>query len=137
MSDRAGFPEDYVYVIMPVSVDILAEKKKEILGRRAKDGNLTVHFPMDHVGFQLDSGDVLSRTVSKMAGAVLVIADLSFERPSCYYELGLAEASGANVAPIALTGSDIHQSANRGRVSYYSDLASYERVIERVLKAVQ
>jgi hypothetical protein len=35
--------------------------------------------------------------------AVFVLADLSLERPSCYFELGLAQAVRAHVFVIAAT----------------------------------
>ena len=73
--------------------------------------------------------EMLSSTLAELRNSDLVMADLTFERPSCYYELGLAEAVGANVALVAKTGTEIHQSAARHQVNTYDTLEQYREVV--------
>jgi len=125
-----------IYVIMPISVDADAPKKKEAIARCAARRHLTPHFPMENVIAGEGPRQAVDRAVTSINRARLVIADLSYERPSCYYELGLAEALGAAVSLIAADGTDIHQSSNRELVRFYSNLASYERVINDILASI-
>jgi hypothetical protein len=67
--------------------------------------------------------------------AEFVLADVSLERPSCYFELGMAEALGALVVIIASVGTPIHQIGNAGEVRFYSSLDEYRSEIARLLEA--
>lgn len=62
-----------------------------------------------------------------------IIADLSYGRPSCYYELGLVEASQKQAVLIAATGTDVFQHAGHAPVAYFDDLKSYVALVGRVL----
>ena len=75
----------------------------------------------------------LNSTIQDLKGASFVIADLSLERPSCYYELGLAEALRKRVHLIAQAGTDIHQTAARDNVLFFDDLIQFEAVIDAIL----
>jgi hypothetical protein len=61
-----------------------------------------------------------------MQRAEFVLADLSLERPSCYFELGLAEAANAFFL-VAAAGTPIHQVGNAGKVVFYSDMVQARR----------
>jgi hypothetical protein len=63
----------------------------------------------------------------------LPLADLSLERPSCYYELGLAEALGKPVYLIAAEGTDIHQTASRRLVSFYNGQEDFIILLKHIL----
>ncbi|MYT73210.1 MULTISPECIES: hypothetical protein [unclassified Streptomyces] len=127
----------YIYSIMPVSTDADYQEKRASLGRVAAEFDLSVHFPLDRglpeAGEEFD----LSTVVSEMRQATLVIADLSLERPSCYYELGLAQALGSRVALIARVGSNIHQAFGRNSVTHFQDLQDYPAVVRRALVNTQ
>ena len=60
------------------------------------------------------------QTLQDMKQCEFVLVNLSLERPSCYYELGLAEAIGKPVYLIAIEGTDIHQTASRKLVQFYN-----------------
>ncbi|MFD3927436.1 hypothetical protein [Streptomyces sp. NPDC058614] len=124
----------YIYSIMPVSSDDSYTQKRASLSSVSNEFNLSVHFPLDRglpsVGEDFD----LARIVAEIKQATLVIADLSLERPSCYYELGLAQALGARVALIAWTGTNIHQAFGRNSVNGFSNLQEYPSVLRRILQ---
>ena len=48
-----------------------------------------------------------------------VLADLTGERPSCYFELGFAEALGKPARLFAQAGTKIHQSSHRHAIVMY------------------
>lgn len=119
------------YTIMPVGADPSSASKKKILERVAKELGLTPHFPYEKgktVAFDIKS------TLSTLKHADFVLADLSMERPSCYFELGLAQAIGKHVYLIARKNTDIHQADKRNFTHFYTDLESYLEVVSRVLK---
>jgi nucleoside 2-deoxyribosyltransferase len=121
----------YFYVIMPVGADPLFAEKKSILQDLALREGLSPHFPFDesgNIGFNLKS------TLSVLRDSEFVLADLSLERPSCYFELGLAQALGKDVYLIAKQGSDIHQAHGRNLTRFYSDLATYELALSELFK---
>jgi hypothetical protein len=121
----------YFYVIMPVGADKQFAEKKAIIQSVAQKENLTPYFPFDRIGntnFDIDS------TLSILRNSEFVLADLSMERPSCYFELGLAQAVNKDVCLIAKHGTDIHQAHGRNLTRFYTDLQSYEQIISEVLK---
>lgn len=123
----------YVYFIMPIGADALFHQKRQILESYAKRTGIAIHFPMDRIQrYPMESRPV-SDQLAELSAALMVVADLTYERPSCYYELGLADSVRADVRLIAMYGTDIHQSSNRHQTKFYSDLPSYEKCVEDVL----
>jgi hypothetical protein len=118
---------------MPVGSDHSAAQKKTAIAKGLEAVGIEARFP-DYLPLQPKFA--LTDLLTEMRGAELVIADLSRERPSCYYELGLAEAIGKRVYLIAEQGTQIHQTASRSTVHYYSNLAELASVVERVLANV-
>ncbi|MER6131630.1 hypothetical protein [Streptomyces sp. NPDC001815] len=123
----------YIYSIMPVSSDEEYYEKRASLSSVAGEFNLSVHFPLDRglpeIGKEFD----LTRVVNEVKQAALVIADLSLERPSCYYELGLAQALGSHVALVARSDTNIHQAFGRNSVKEFRDLQEYSSTVRRIL----
>ncbi|WP_162528391.1 hypothetical protein [Novosphingobium sp. BW1] len=62
-----------------------------------------------------------------------IIADLSYGRPSCYYELGLVEASHKRADLIAATGTETFQHAGHGPIAYFDDLEGYAALVAGLL----
>ena len=121
----------YFYVIMPVGADQQFADKRSILQRVADKEGLTPFFPFDRTSnLTFDK----ERTLSVIRDSDFVLADLSMERPSCYFELGLAQALGKDVYLIAQQDTDIHQAHGRGLTRFYKDLSSYEQVVSNVFK---
>ncbi|WP_445279904.1 hypothetical protein [Streptomyces sp. DSM 118148] len=125
--------DPYIYSIMPVSSDGDYQKKRTHLSSVAGEYELTVHFPLDRGLPELGKEFDLARVVDEIKRAALVIADLSLERPSCYYELGLAQALGAQVVLIARVGTNIHQAFGRNSVTQFRDLQDYPSVVRQAL----
>lgn len=75
----------------------------------------------------------LTIVISSITQCNLVLADLSDERPSCYFELGLAEALRRPIALVAERGTRIHQTSYRHQVQYYGSIAEYAATVEKIL----
>lgn len=65
-----------------------------------------------------------------------VISDLTFERPSCYYELGVAHALKKNTLILASSKSKIHFLRYPQQVQYFSSLEDYRKLISKYLASV-
>jgi len=74
---------------------------------------------------------------NQVRSAVAVLADLSGERPSCYFELGFAEALSRPVRLVAVEGTPIHQSSYRELVRFYSTPKGLERAVTESLQGVK
>jgi nucleoside 2-deoxyribosyltransferase len=55
-----------------------------------------------------DSGEINDQVRNEILGSALVLADLTGERPNCYYEAGYAHALGKTVILTARAGTPIH-----------------------------
>lgn len=117
----------YFYVICPVGGDPSFAEKKTILETLGRASGVEPFFPLDNQSFSTESA------INAIKAAQFVLADVSLERPSCYFELGIAEALKARVALIASTGTAIHQVGNSQRCLFYSDLTEYRLHISRAL----
>jgi len=124
----------YFYVIMPVGADQQFADKRSILQKVADREGLTPYFPFDRTTNMAFDKEL---TLSVIKDSDFVLADLSLERPSCYFELGLAQALGKDVYLIAQQDTDIHQAHGRGLTRFYKGLAGYEQVVSNVLKDAQ
>lgn len=87
---------------MPFGSDSRADLKQDIIRRTAEMYRLRLHFPAyDKSGAAFG----VAPTLDDLRGSVFVLADLSLERASCYYELGLAEALGKKTYVLTLRTS--------------------------------
>jgi nucleoside 2-deoxyribosyltransferase len=121
----------YVHVIMPIGSDPFVPAKKMAIAKGVKQAGLEARFPdylPDKPTFHLPD------LIAEIRDADSIIADLSHERPSCYYELGIAEAIGKKVHLIAEAATPIHQSVARSLVHYYVNINDLARTVESALK---
>jgi hypothetical protein len=106
-------------------VDPLYQTKRGILENLATRKKIMAHFPFDPEG--LIHGSI----IDDMKSAFFIFADMSYERPSCYYELGLAQALGKKVFLVAQKGTILHQL--QGTVSYYQHIEEYEQLAAQAI----
>jgi hypothetical protein len=123
----------YVHIIMPVGSDPgRFHLKRDAIDLGIKKVGFEARFP-DYIPSQPNF--ILSKLIEEIRGAEAIIVDLSHQRPSCYYELGIAEGMGKKVFLIAERGTELHQSAARGFVRYYRDLFELTQIVEDLLKS--
>lgn len=106
----------FFHVVMPVGSNPNKDKYKKLISEVASEYGMMPHFPSYATE---DPVCNIQSTLQDFRACEFVLADLSFERPSCYYELGLAEALGKPVYLVAMEGTDIHQTASRRLVKFY------------------
>lgn len=120
-----------LFVIMPVRGVADAPSKASMIAEIAKANDWYAHAPeYDPVSPKFN----LKETCATLLECDLVLADLTRERPSCYFELGLAEALRRPLFVIAESGTIIHQTSRRDSVEFYSTLEGFGRLVSDFLK---
>jgi len=118
------------YVIAPHNSDPEFQHKKEIVNKAATRQGVTAVFAIERLqNFNSEESLIM------LKNADFVIADLSCERPSCYYEVGYAQALRKPVILIASLGTQLHQVKDRSDVRFFKDLADYQILIDSILDA--
>lgn len=119
-----------IYYISPVGSDPEYLAKREALRLISANNNCEIFFPLEsQIKFSYD--EILHDLKSSKSA----IVDLSFERPSCYFELGIARASEIAIQIIAGTGTKIHQTGIKNQsVLYYSNVSEYSEIISSILQ---
>jgi hypothetical protein len=121
-----------VYVIMPVGSDPAHAARRVRIDAAILALGMTPYHPLDH---RLHGDDATADAIRAEVGACTVaLADLSLERPSCYYELGVVHGTGLPAAVIAEVGTLIHQTADRWSVTYYDSFDDLETQVRAVLR---
>jgi hypothetical protein len=116
---------------MPVDSDEHASKKQHLIQQMAQTHDLIAHLPKYNLSEP--SFDIYVE-LEDLKGSLFVIADLSLERPSCYYELGMAEALEKKIYLIAHIGTAIHQTANRKNIQFYRDMNHLKILIDQTIR---
>lgn len=118
-------------MILPIHSDPGFEAKAATIANVAGRLGWTITIPEYSAAAPVfDAG----RARAALDGVSLVIADLSRQRPSCYFELGFAEAVGARIRLIAEAGTELHQTSHRDRVIFYDGPSDLARALTQVLR---
>ncbi|MGN9907328.1 hypothetical protein ACTMTJ_07185 [Phytohabitans sp. LJ34] len=123
-----------VYVIMPVGSDPAYERRRAAIERATAAVGLATLLPADRLHAQVPFD--LDHARRDLRRARVVLADLTLERPSCYYEVGLAQALNRRVVLVAERGTPIHQAHDRDKVIFYDSLDDLSAKLTRVLRPI-
>ncbi len=126
-----------LFVVTAYRLDQLYAAKRSIVERLAAQHDMQAHYavfqaPLLHGGFNL------AETLSIIRSVDLIIADLSYERPSCYYEVGFAHGLGKPVELIAFDATfaeyqPLAEVQFIDQLRLYRDLATYSDAIGSIL----
>jgi hypothetical protein len=151
-------PKRRVFVIMPIQGDKYGQQEQQRVFKEYDDRFEAIEqavdaFKANCVAIRIDKEwpleGLVDRIKDEIRRAQFVIADLTDERPSCYYELG--HADGLNIPAICIASHDsvlspgtktkIHFDVHRAvhRFSNHAELkekltSAYEKNKERLLK---
>ena len=121
----------FVHVILPIGFDPLFPARRAAIEQGVSRSGLKPRFP----DYARDKPEFdLAELKLSLQMAERVVADLSHERPSCYYELGVAEAMGKRVVLIAEAGTPIHQSSVRNAIEYYYSIHEISDIVADILR---
>ena len=65
------------------------------------------------------------------------VADLTFERPSCYFELGVVQALAIPVVFIGAFEIPVHQHAAGVALYSYAGLDDYRGLVQRLVRGIE
>ena len=117
-----------IFYIAPQYFDTEFDIKYQIIKKIALEHNVQILHGLKSDEKQFD----LEHTMQLYNEADFFIADLSFERPSCYYEVGFVQGLDKEVRLIAFVDTQLHQV--KGDVLKYSSIKEYEKLIERIIQ---
>ena len=82
------------------------------------------------------SGDykITDKIIEMIQTSKIIIADLTFERPNVYFELGYARGIGKKVYTIAKTGTNIHFDVKDWKCIFYTDSRIIEKELSKLFK---
>jgi hypothetical protein len=120
-----------VQAILPGVLDPDAAVKRQIWTDAEQRYGVDVRLPPTLLSSS--SAFDLSGTLTELRSCQLVVADLTFERPSCYFELGLAQALGIPSIIISMPSTLRHQHGPALEEHMYSSLDEYREIVQRIL----
>jgi hypothetical protein len=127
-----GAMKPLVYVIMPVGSDPNYPLRRARIEAAVEARGMDAFFPLDHRPHTEPFDDETIR--QELSRCAVAVADLTLERPSCYYELGIAHGVRLPVVVMAEAGTHVHQLANRGSLIVYRTLDQLESRLTRALR---
>lgn len=116
--------KNFIFVIMPMMKD--SDKKITHI----HNTYFTIKGVAEEVGYRARRVDEIagsksidSKIYEHIKKAELIIADLTYERPNCYFELGYAIALGKDIVIISKQGTKIHFDADHyDKIPYISQV---------------
>ncbi len=104
----------YIFTIMPIPsqgrLEEDRQRNKSIWETFSAIRNASANCGFRAARVDRISGDstIDRKIIDNIKKAELIVADLSFERPNCYYELGYARAIGKKIITIASKNTKVH-----------------------------
>lgn len=83
-----------------------------------------------------DSGNITLQILEHISSSRLIIADLTGERPNCYYEAGFAHALGKEMIFCINSSSDIHFDLAAYRFITWATEAEYRKKLKARLESI-
>lgn len=117
--DSIVIDRGFVFIIMPMMVDVDSETKDkiDITYFAIKEAASSAGYRAERVDRIPGGSSIDSKIYENIEKAEIIVADLSFERPNCYFELGYARALGKDLIIISREGTKVH-----------FDLEHYDRI---------
>ncbi len=123
-----------IFLIAPYKIDRDFDNKKSIIDNIFRKNGIELILAVDSKTKQSLSAQA---TIEEFNKSDYFIVDLSFERPSCYYEMGYLQALKKQMFVIAKENETIHQLLNRDDVKYFKDLNEYKSIIENIVLTIK
>jgi hypothetical protein len=118
-----------IFIITPHSLDSLLVKKRQVVEYVSKKYGINVNYGPNPPYDEINREEI----VNLYEHVDYFIADLSYERPSCYFEVGFVQGLNKPIHLIAMDGTDIHQVFGRDKVRFYKNIDEYENLINSLL----
>ncbi len=112
--------------------DILDSAYEGVIKPLAKE----LDFQIVRVDEILDSGSITQQILENISKSRIIIAELSGERPNCYYEAGFAHALGKEIIFSIQEDSPIHFDLSGYRFITWKTENDYRKKLKERLKSI-
>lgn len=125
-------PLDQIFVIMKFGDDVLNSAYNGVIKPLGEEFGYKV-IRVDEIQ---DSGNINQQILENIAKSKLIIADLSGEKPNCYYEAGFAHALGKEIIFSIQDGNKIHFDLITNRFIIWKTEYEYRTQLRSRLNAI-
>ena len=125
-------PKDQIFVIMKFGDEVLDSAYEGVIKPLANEYDLEA-VRVDEIQ---DSGQISQQILENIACSQIVIAELTGERPNCYYEAGFAHALGKELIFIINEDCDIHFDLSGYRFIKWKTEAQLRRGLKERLESI-
>ncbi len=115
-----------LFMATPYKLDPDHDKKKTIIRELLRSTQIDLLIANDTPEGR---SMTVENTIEWMQTSDFFLVDLSYERPSCYYELGYIQSMNKDTLIVARSGEKIHMSLNRNQISFYDNIEDYEEMV--------
>lgn len=144
-----NFKKDYSIIIEEIKSIVRSRRQAFVvmkLGDKTLDSAYEgVMIPtLDNSGFSAvridsfeNSGKIKNQILDEIYNSEVVLADLTGERPNCYYEAGYAYALGKEVILTAKNGTNVHFDLIANRIIFWDTESDLRVALNNRLKAIR
>jgi nucleoside 2-deoxyribosyltransferase len=125
-------PKKQIFVVMQFGNDELDSAYTGVI----KPVGESFGFNVVRVDEIQDGGSINQQMLGELSSSAIVLADLSGERPNCYYEAGFAHAIGKEMIFSIRHGSTIHFDLAGNRFITWATEAEYRRKLKERLESI-
>lgn len=125
-------PENKIFVIMKFGDEILDSAYEGVIKPIGEEFGYRV-IRVDEIQ---DSGNITNQILENISSSKIIIADLSGERPNCYYEAGFAHALGRELIFSIRHGEKIHFDLQAYRFIEWRTEADFRKKLRDRIEAI-
>jgi len=118
---------DLVFVLMAVKTEM------DMIFEGIQEAGQFYNFNIQRIVDIPGDYKITDKILDSIENAILIIADLSFERPNVYFELGYARGKNKKIITIAKKNTVLHFDIKDWRCLLYSDSREIERQLRENL----
>ena len=123
-----------LFLITPYNIDSDFEIKKKIISEICQSNNIELYLAENElIHKSLDANE----TIELFKIMDYFIADISYQRPSCYFEIGYLQALKKEINLIAIINTPIHQLLLKETVSFYKNIDDYKILINEIISKLK
>lgn len=123
LEQAVAVPKNQVFVVMQFGDEALDSAYAGVIKPVAEEFG----FKVVRVDEIQDSGNISQQILESISSSAVVVADLTGERPNCYYEAGFAHAIGKEIVFAIRDGTRIHFDLAGNRFISWRTEADYRR----------
>lgn len=123
----------YVFVIMAMPED---DPDMEDVHQTIKRTCKELEYKAERVDDIQFTGKISEKIQSCIKLSELVVADLTYERPNVYYEVGFADAYEKPLLLVARKGTKVHFDLQGNKVLFYRNMTELEKLLSKAIKGL-